>query len=926
MALTKISGDILDSGIDVAGIVTATSFDGPFIAGAGNSGILAGIITATELDLNGSANISNDLVVEGNLTANGDFTTLNTTLREVELLRVDAQNDNVAAGIITQTGAGNILELYDTSTNVLTVKDGGRVGIGTTNPNAQLDVYKTGTGTVVDTIITRTSGGGAFAVQCSDVAAANPVWALRTYSAEDLVLSPGGHANANEKVRIKANTGYVGIGSAIPTAMLDVNGDAKFTGIITANQGIRVNADSTGYNDNLISVGESDDLSMYHYNGVSYLEQTNTGGFTIKSNTFRVKGINNSLTSLETLANGAVDLYYNNQLRLETDANGVQIKPNVGGVTQLGIAQTTTTANSINGTISFINSDNTTAQIQGRTGAASTTGDIIFLCNTVGDESLAILEDGKVRVPDRGMFVAGTNNGLTINNDGTNSLITDSSSAMFVRSNRVLFQNSAGNRGYGEFTDGGSVYFTYDNVKRIETSGIGVTVTGEVATSQDYPNFRPTLDLNFAAEKKLDPRITYSRTGPASFVNEFGKVVLVGGNAPRFDYDPVTRESKGLLIEESRTNALLGTGNMGSSGKWAVGGDRGSQGENVEGPDGTLTAIQNVYNGTSGDLNIYYTPNQLTTTNSTVHTFSVFAKAAPGNSYINGIRLRSHTPNRSVSFNVINGTVGATNEGSSSISEKRIIKYPNGWYRCIMTYTSGTDGDQGIQIYVENEGGNAAALNNPSANGEAMYFWGAQHEEGSFVTSFIPTNGLTATRGADIVRIMDDDFTDIFGTEFKEFSLVADYDNDFGVGASGQNYAIFDMWGESTGYNDRIQIFRDDVSPYHIETRAFGQGNALFNNGNITASTLAKTQRFAASWYVPDYSNTSSRRFVVSMGGEAVDVIADNTGTTVPQLTRMGIGCNPTRLDFTPGLLHFKRLMVYNKTLSDGQLQNLSAQ
>ena len=62
------------------------------------------------------------------------------------------------------------------------------------------------------------------------------------------------------------------------------------------------------------------------------------------------------------------------------------------------------------------------------------------------------------------------------------------------------------------------------------------------------------------------------------------------------------------------------------------------------------------------------------------------------------------------------------------------------------------------------------------------------------------------------------------------------------------------------------------------------------------------------------------------MGGEAVDVISDSSGTTVPQITRMGIGGNPTRLDFSPGLLHFKRLMVYNKTLSDGQLQNLSAQ
>ena len=33
MTLTKVSGGILDPGINVAGIVTATGFDGPFTGG-----------------------------------------------------------------------------------------------------------------------------------------------------------------------------------------------------------------------------------------------------------------------------------------------------------------------------------------------------------------------------------------------------------------------------------------------------------------------------------------------------------------------------------------------------------------------------------------------------------------------------------------------------------------------------------------------------------------------------------------------------------------------------------------------------------------------------------------------------------------------------------------------------------------------------
>jgi hypothetical protein len=129
---------ILDPGINVAGIVTATGFDGPFTGGS-TKNITAGIITATGFDLNGNGDISGNLVIGGNLTANGDFTTLNTTLREVEILRVDA-NTTATAGIITQRGSGDILNLFDNNTEILTVKDGGSVGIGTATPAQKLDV------------------------------------------------------------------------------------------------------------------------------------------------------------------------------------------------------------------------------------------------------------------------------------------------------------------------------------------------------------------------------------------------------------------------------------------------------------------------------------------------------------------------------------------------------------------------------------------------------------------------------------------------------------------------------------------------------------------------------------------------------------------------------------------------------------------
>jgi hypothetical protein len=63
-----------------------------------------------------------------------------------------------------------------------------------------------------------------------------------------------------------------------------------------------------------------------------------------------------------------------------------------------------------------------------------------------------------------------------------------------------------------------------------------------------YPSQRPSLDLNFARTKRLDPRITYSRASSGTYVDENGLIQSVATNVARFDHDPVTGESLGLLV------------------------------------------------------------------------------------------------------------------------------------------------------------------------------------------------------------------------------------------------------------------------------------------------------------------------------------------------------------------------------------------
>ena len=67
--------------------------------------------------------------VTGDFQVDGTTTTLDTVLTEVDKLEVGANNNTVGVAI-TQSGTGDILRLYDGSSQVVTVDDEGQIGIG----------------------------------------------------------------------------------------------------------------------------------------------------------------------------------------------------------------------------------------------------------------------------------------------------------------------------------------------------------------------------------------------------------------------------------------------------------------------------------------------------------------------------------------------------------------------------------------------------------------------------------------------------------------------------------------------------------------------------------------------------------------------------------------------------------------------------
>ena len=86
--------------------------------------------------------------------------------------------------------------------------------------------------------------------------------------------------------------------------------------------------------------------------------------------------------------------------------------------------------------------------------------------------------------------------------------------------------------------------------------GIG-SIPSFLARSKQSRMPQPSLVLDFAGTGTLDSRITFVRSTTATFTNNSGVLTSAAANVARFDYNPVTLEPLGLLIEEQRTNILL---------------------------------------------------------------------------------------------------------------------------------------------------------------------------------------------------------------------------------------------------------------------------------------------------------------------------------------------------------------------------------
>ena len=84
---------------------------------------------------------------------------------------------------------------------------------------------------------------------------------------------------------------------------------------------------------------------------------------------------------------------------------------------------------------------------------------------------------------------------------------------------------------------------------------VGNTASTDMFANTVYANTAPSLRLDFAKSRVLDPRVTFFRNSIATYEDDRGIIRTVSNNQPRFNFSNGVCE--GLMVEESKTNIWL---------------------------------------------------------------------------------------------------------------------------------------------------------------------------------------------------------------------------------------------------------------------------------------------------------------------------------------------------------------------------------
>lgn len=322
---------------------------------------------------------------------------------------------------------------------------------------------------------------------------------------------------------------------------------------------------------------------------------------------------------------------------------------------------------------------------------------------------------------------------------------------------------------------------------------------------------------------QLEQRSTltdYQRTTDRIIQKYVDTYSLVTSNKPRFkEIDPVTKERKGLLVEEARTNFFTRS-NQFTDAVW----QKGSVTVIAGVPD--VLANNGFYIREQNDsaLKYLFTNSGIGITPNVSVTISAFFKEAPGaKRYVQFSNNDAISSERNLAvFDVAAKTFIAASGVTATVES-----FSNGWVRATATFTSASS-TLSNQIRLRNSFSLGSSYQGDGFSG--IYISQAQLEVGSFATSPILTLGSTVTRAEENSTVPISNFQNYAeGTIYGDFQSIGENNTDVNtVGFFGPSsgISIIDKNGQSG------QIF---TSGFVIRVnQVVGVRNSLYNKKAIS--------------------------------------------------------------------------------------------
>ena len=315
------------------------------------------------------------------------------------------------------------------------------------------------------------------------------------------VFTDADHTKLNAIEANAINASNAAITNKLPLAGGTITGDVTFTGD-SANIVFDKSDNALEFADNAkLTFGADADLQLFHDGSQSLILDNGTGQLRIGGeNTVSITNAAGTESYARFLKDGQAELYHNGTLKFNTDSSGVRIVGDLVAVNQIFLGDSTSTSIgrlSLGADLDgYVYHDGSNYYIENATGN-------LLLRPKTGEEGIKLIPDGAVELyhdgtkkvetsasgldlPDNSRLRFGNSQDLQIYHDSNNSFIQNTSSnKLKISADEVEIVNSANSEFLAKFVADGTAQLYHNNVARLSTSAIGVTVSGKLTTSGD---------------------------------------------------------------------------------------------------------------------------------------------------------------------------------------------------------------------------------------------------------------------------------------------------------------------------------------------------------------------------------------------------------------------------------------------------------